>query len=170
MTKQLFATMGIPGSGKSYATQWFFNNVDGVQIINPDMIRLGLTGDESDQSRNNEVFTIAHNRLRSALSDAETKIVVFDATNIKKFARQHLLAIASEYKAKTALMIFDIDFPICSVRNEERERTVPMRAMLRMQAEFEDAMVEVPLELWDAVHLIVGDDETSIKLNPLNQS
>jgi hypothetical protein len=72
--------MGIPGSGKSHATQLFFAGLEDVLIVNPDSIRGMLTGDTADQSQNAEVFKTAHRLFADGILDPGTKVVVFDAT------------------------------------------------------------------------------------------
>jgi predicted kinase len=161
---RVFVTMGIPGSGKSYAVDRLFGNEDNLAVIRPDDIRAELCGDAADQSRNSDVFSVAHARLRDALMDEKIDWAVFDATNIKKFARQNLLAICQEFGAEAALVIFDIPFEICAVRNEERDRTVPADAMLRMQVEFEEAIEEVQFESWERIGHIVRADEEGVQL------
>lgn len=162
--KFLLATMGIPGSGKTYATHQMYADAPNAVIINPDAIRAELTGDAADQSRNAEVFQIAHQRVRDALADPDIGIVVFDATNTKRFAREALLAIASEFDTRTTLLMFDTDYETCCERNSLRERTVPDFAMVRMQAEFLSAKKCVPDEPWGKILRIISADEEGVTL------
>lgn len=84
--------VGISGSGKSTLSQIFTK--DGFEYISPDAIRKELTGNISDQSRNSEVFRIAHKKLRDA---ARRKArVVFDATNLRFDSLDAIAAIAKE--------------------------------------------------------------------------
>lgn len=150
MTRVL-VTMGIPGSGKSYCTSRVFGADPDTIIISPDQIRAEMLGDAADQSANAAVFERAHEMLRDALLAPNVKTVVFDATNIKRFARDRVRAIAEEYDAETTLLIFDTEWETCCERNEARERTVPQSAMVRMRAEFAEALESVESEGWTEI-------------------
>jgi predicted kinase len=79
----LLLPIGISGSGKStYIDQLAADNSN-VVVVSPDAIRRELTGDVSDQTRNKEVFKIAHERAAAAIRD--NKLVVFDATNTQQY-------------------------------------------------------------------------------------
>lgn len=164
MKKKLFVLMGIPGSGKSYAVDRLFGETKNLVVVSPDAIRAEMTGDAADQSKNREVFERAHLMVTTALANEDVQYVVFDATNTKKFARANLLAIAQEFDAIPSLLIFDVDFAICAARNETRDRTVPRHAMIRMQQEFGQALVEVESEPWGERNHIVSADEEGVKL------
>jgi predicted kinase len=84
--------VGISGSGKSRLSAQFAKT--GAKVINPDAIRKELTGDISDQSRNGEVFHIAHRRLDSHLKLHPDVDVVFDATNLELKSLKTLAEIA----------------------------------------------------------------------------
>lgn len=149
--KRVVVTMGIPGSGKSYTTDRVYGSKLGTIIISPDQIRAEMLGDAADQSANAAVFERAHEMLRDALLAPNVKTVVFDATNIKRFARDRVRAIAEEYDAETTLLIFDTEWETCCERNEARERTVPQSAMVRMRAEFAEALESVESEGWTEI-------------------
>jgi predicted kinase len=168
--KKALVTMGIPGSGKSYAVARLFRPEDKAYVINPDSIREELTGDAADQSRNGDVFDIAHLRLRTAIMDPDVNWVVFDATNVTKRARQNLLAIFQEFDVTAALLVFDIDFSVCAARNMDRDRTVPMHAMMRMQEDFEESLDEMVKEPWVRIDQIVYSDKEGVTLTPVNPS
>ena len=79
--------VGISGSGKS---TWIKTLVGmGYEVISPDDIRRELTGNISDQSKNNEVFSLAFQRAANALEN--NKNVIFDATNVSSDLRQKML-------------------------------------------------------------------------------
>jgi predicted kinase len=125
--------------------------MSGGLVVSPDAIRGELCGDAADQSRNAEVFKIAHELLVGGINDPTISVVVFDATSVQKRSRVELLKICAEHKAETALLVFDADFGVCMERNENRERTVPLHAMVRMQTSFEESLDEVASEGWDSV-------------------
>ena len=84
---KLILPVGISGSGKS---TWIKSQTDSnTVVVSPDDIRRELTGNISDQTKNGEVFQIAHKRVADALNAG--KNVIFDATNIKSRDRKSLM-------------------------------------------------------------------------------
>jgi predicted kinase len=153
---KVYVTMGIPGRGKSHATQLFFAGLEDVLIVNPDSIRAMLTGDAADQSQNAEVFKTAHRLFAGGILDPGTKVVVFDATNVQRRSREELLKICAECGVEATLLVFDVDFGLCAQRNYERERTVPLHAMVRLQTDFEKSLEQVASEEWGEVEFMEG--------------
>ena len=154
---KVFITMGIPGSGKS-----FFVNESwrpDIEVINPDRIRKMLTGSESDQTQNSRVFDLAHGRLRWLLLTSveidgvrpNLRAVIFDATNVQKFARQGLLDICAEFDAEPHLIVFDTPKEVCMERNRNRSRVVPDHAIKRMHGAFLEALDEIDSEGWASI-------------------
>jgi predicted kinase len=143
--------VGIPGSGKSTAAKQVAKAYNAT-VICPDDIREELTGNAADQSRNKEVFDLAHSRLADALKG--DGIVVFDATNVKRFARQNILDISEGSGATTALLVMDTPFDLCMERNKNRDRVVPDDAMHRMYKEFTTALNEIHDEPWVNIKII----------------
>jgi len=150
--KILIATMGIPGSGKTTEIRKFTTLNAGLTgvVISPDSIREELTGSETDQSKNSEVFDTAHRRLRKALLEKDV-MVIFDATNVKQFARQNLLDIANDMGAEPRLWVFHTSYEDCCYRNSHRERVVPDHAMERMYGEFKKSLEDIRDEPWAEV-------------------
>lgn len=150
--------MGIPGSGKStYAARWSPD-----EVVSPDRIRLMLTGDESDQSMNKQVFMVAHGRFRWLLTEmiaaerdgSGPRLAFFDATNVQKFARIALLDICKEFGVRAHLVCFDTPRQICMERNRNRSRVVPDHAIKRMHGFFLSALDEIENEGWDNIVVI----------------
>lgn len=76
--------VGISGSGKS---TWInANRKSNTVVISPDEIRRELTGNISDQSKNNDVFVLAFKKAIDALNNGND--VIFDATNVTSFHRK----------------------------------------------------------------------------------
>ena len=154
---KVYVTMGIPGSGKSYFVHRTIQNQQQddwdrtSSVINPDSIRKMLTGDEGDQTQNSRVFDLAHGRLRWLLLAASDPPVIFDATNVQKFARRNLLDICAEFDAEPHLIVFDTPKAVCLQRNRERERQVPDHAIKRMHGAFLEAMDQISNEGWASI-------------------
>lgn len=152
----VYVTMGIPGSGKSYWAERHSNMFSGTEVISPDKIREMLTGDESDQTQNGRVFDLAHGRLRWLLMTNEKESIIFDATNVQKFARQNLLDICAEFGAEPTLVVFDTPRALCLERNRNRSRVVPDHAIKRMHGSFLEAMDEIHHENWAIIDMAKG--------------
>lgn len=173
---KVFITMGIPGSGKSFFVNEVVSQHDavpprrGIEVVSPDRIRKMLTGDEGDQTQNSRVFDLAHGRLRWLLltatqtgilldpSDSTTPFsrpdsppVIFDATNVQKFARQNLLDICAEFDAEPHLLVFDTPRQVCMERNRSRSRVVPDHAIKRMHGAFLEALDQIDSEGWASI-------------------
>ena len=64
----LYVMCGLSGSGKSTIAKEYQKKIPGSVIISSDEIREELCdGDRADQSKNNEVFRIFHDRIRKNL-------------------------------------------------------------------------------------------------------
>lgn len=160
MIKKLVVMMGVPASGKStYVDTWveeLDENGRGHVVIRPDDIREELTGDASDQSANDEVFGVAHMRLRQSLRSS-APIVFFDATNVRPFARQNILDIVEEcnladgVKVSPVLVVMNINLEDAKRRNRTRDRVVPDHAIERMYEQFLDATIDAENEPWDHI-------------------
>lgn len=77
--------IGISGSGKSRLYKTEYSDI--VKIC-PDDIRLELTGDISDQSKNKEVFKIVDDRIAECVSNNTD--FYLDATNLNTNYREKL--------------------------------------------------------------------------------
>ena len=61
---KLYVLVGLSGSGKSTLAAQLAESDENTVIVSSDAIREELTGKIEDQSRNNEVFEIFHQRIR----------------------------------------------------------------------------------------------------------
>lgn len=86
--------VGISGSGKSTYIQNHLSGIPNLIIISPDDIRRELTGDVSDQSRNQEVFKLAEKRFISALYDSDD--VVVDCMNLSVKSLKRWISLAKK--------------------------------------------------------------------------
>ena len=112
---KLILPVGISGSGKS---TWIKSQTDpNTIVISPDDIRRELTGNISDQTKNAEVFQIAHKRVADALNAG--KNVIFDATNIKSRDRKSLMDYMKVHVDKSIeglAKVFSVDPEIAKQR------------------------------------------------------
>lgn len=134
----LYVPVGMPGCGKSTVAASLPSH---VVIVNPDSIREELTGDVTDQSKNSEVFRLAHDRAGEALTNGQN--VFFDATNLTPKARASLIKIAALTDAMPVAVLFLTPPAECRRRNRERSRIVPEAVMDAMEARRKQVTREV---------------------------
>lgn len=94
--------IGISGSGKS--TYVRSKNKRHFTIVCPDDIRLNLTGDVSDQTRNKEVWKIAYETLEISLGMGED--VIFDSTACNIETIKQLVEFAEKYHTEFCFKLF----------------------------------------------------------------
>lgn len=130
MKNSLIILVGIPGSGKSTWSKKLFP--DHVHVSS-DAIRAELS-EETDQTRNGEVFEIFFKRIGYALKAGRN--VVADSTALDSRARMELRLCAAINGNPTHLIYFsNCDQAI--VRNQNRDRVVPAHVMIRMLDKYE---------------------------------
>lgn len=129
-TTRLIVMIGLPGAGKTrLATA--LSAITPAIVISPDAIRRELS-EEADQSRNDEVFAIAHEGLVDALDAGRT--VIWDATCATPLDRERLLRASRRARvAPDALAVYlRVSFRTAQRRNAARARPVPEQAITRM--------------------------------------
>lgn len=143
--------VGISGSGKSRLSARFAKT--GAKVINPDAIRKELTGDISDQSRNGEVFRIAHRRLDSHLKLHPDVDVVFDATNLRLESLKTLAEIAENNSQRLCVYILadSLSVDTCLMRidrdlqkGKDRAATNKRDLLERMLQKFKVVVSQLP--------------------------
>lgn len=154
---KLILPVGVPGSGKSTAGQKNQNAL----VLSSDAIRGELFGDEAIQYDEDlarkmilergialdgmteeeirqkkqdlchmRVFEILNERVHQALK--EGKDVIYDATNLRRSLREHVLdEFRGEYDSAEA-WFFDLPVRIAIRRNDQRDRKVPRRVIRQM--------------------------------------
>ena len=110
MKKNLYFTLGIPGSGKS-------TYLSGKEpIVSTDEIRKQLFGDVNFWSREQEVFGVAQNRIINYFSSYQT--VYLDATMVESKHRDPFLAEIKEEvgDVKFTAILFEADVELSRQR------------------------------------------------------
>lgn len=156
MKKVIFG-IGIVGAGKTTTLKKIAGKY-GYEYICPDDIREELTGNAADQSRNEEVWTIACDRMRISLSNKDTN-VVFDATQTIPMVRRDFIKRARDYGAeKIQALLFSVPFETASERNMSRDRVVPQEVVEGMYAQ----LMETPPSINEGIDSIFKIDSEGI--------
>ncbi len=139
----LYVTIGIPGSGKS---RWAQTKTDAI-LVSTDAIRQELCGNITDQTRNAEVFDVAHAAIRCHLLAGHN--VVFDATNLRGFNREVLLKTLPPCDRVAVVFPCDAETAKARVRADIRDgknrSDVPDHAIERMARLFAEEVSETAL-------------------------
>ena len=123
----LVLLIGIPGSGKSSLAA-------GLQqacctVVATDQIRAALFGDASIQGD----WSLIWRQVERELQQADCRLTVYDATNIKRQARRAVirLALGIGYNQIIGLWL-NPPLALCLARNQQRTRQVPEVVIRRM--------------------------------------
>lgn len=144
--------IGIPASGKSTFAQEIMEDRDDIVYLSSDSIRDELFGDETTQSKNNEVFSHMLKMTKQALEDG--KHVIYDATNISRKRRKGLLQQLPKELRKVAVYL-DTDLKEVKERNMKRNRVVPESVINRM---YKNLQTPIYSEGWDNIVYHHSDD------------
>lgn len=150
-----YMTVGLPGSGKSCLAESIPNAV----IHSSDAIRAEILGNVNDQTKQEQVFDILHERVLSDLMAG--KDVVYDATNISYKRRinfLHQVRALHLPNLRTVCLFMAVPYETCVERNNNRERVVPEAVIRKMYLKFDIPMMA---EGWDEIR-INNDDEWGV--------
>ena len=121
----LYIMCGLSGSGKSTIATQITNENPNTVIVSSDAIREELTGNENDQSKNEDVFKIFHKRIREYLIKGIN--VIADATNLTMKSRRAILMNTLGLKVNKICCVIVKRFEQCKIDNSNRLRVVPER-------------------------------------------
>lgn len=122
MNPILALMVGVSGSGKSTYANGLKTSINAT-IVEPDAIRLELTGNASDQSQNDKVFSLAFKRSSDLL--AQGKNVVVDATSVDKWSRSKWIDLGKKNNAEIRAYVIKTPLELAKKRNLGRDRVVP---------------------------------------------
>ena len=128
MRSILAVMIGISGSGKStYAeglkTSLTVENKLPTVLVQTDAIRLELTGDATDQSQNNRVFSTAKTRVTGFLKQGKNCII--DATSLSRKDRRDWINIGQSTNTEIRAYFVNVDISKAKKQNLKRDRVVP---------------------------------------------
>lgn len=146
---KLIMLCGLPASGKSTLSLDLAEKENAV-VVSSDIMREELFNDVNNQDNNVDLFEKMHKRINKLLS--EGKNVIYDATNINRKRRIHL--INNELKADEYVAYYmNTPFNNCLLNDSNRARTVGRDVIDNM---YKTLHIPTKLEGWDDVVFING--------------
>ena len=135
MSKPILVVMiGISGSGKSTFARGLKTSL-GAEVVSTDDIRLEITGDATDQTRNGEVFGIARKRIDDLL--AQGKNAVIDATSLSQKDRRLWIDIGKKHGAEVLAYVVNRSVDVAKQQNLKRTRQVPDWVIDKQKSKFQ---------------------------------
>ena len=145
--------MGIPGSGKTTYLRPLAERYGFIYLC-PDDIRMELTGDPTDHTREEAVWDLARARIQQAFEGNAS--VVVDATFRIRRYRKEFVEFLREAGAHTVIGVYaQVPLEVAQERNQTRSRRVPPDVLLRMHA----SLAQEPPSLEDGFDALFTLDE-----------
>lgn len=152
MNKVYFLMLvGLPCSGKSTISKELAEKYNAT-IFSSDELRIEMFGDVNDQEHNQELFVELHKRIKDCLRNC--KSAIYDACNVNYKRRMAFLAELKSITCKKICVVIATPFTVCKMRNQVRERKVPLSVIMRMYKSFN---VPYWYEGWDDIQIEYGD-------------
>jgi protein phosphatase len=150
--------VGPSGSGKStFAARHF----EPTEILSSDALRAMVADDPNDQSATEAAFELLHTALGLRL--ARRRLTVVDATNVERWARAGLLAIARRHHRPAVAIAFALPVAVCLERNAARQdRRLPPASIRRQHRLMTASLDTLAEEGFSPVHRL-GEAETMAK-------
>lgn len=142
--------VGPSGAGKStFAARHFAP----TEALSSDGMRALVADDPNDQSATDAAFELLHSALGLRL--ARGRITVVDATNVDRWARERLLAVARRHDRPSVAIVFDLPLEVCLRRNAGRaDRQVPPAAIRRQHIKMRDSLAGLESEGFRPVEIL----------------
>lgn len=145
----LVVMFGIPGCGKSYASEKIAEMNESTFVMSSDAIREELYGTAACQDDPNRVFNILQQRATDHLKKGDS--VIIDATAlIKKYRVSNLKVYKDRYK-RAICVVCATDLDVVFKQNNERDRHVPEEVINRM---FKTMAFPRDEEGWDEIYIL----------------
>ena len=131
--------VGPVASGKSTLAEHYKRYMDTINvgetiILSSDALREELFGDINEQTRNQELFTELHRRIKQNI---DTKNIIVDATNVTVRSRRSLLNCVKKKECHKVAIVMTTPIEECKERNAKRERVVPEWVIDKQVGQFE---------------------------------
>lgn len=145
--------VGPSGCGKStFAGRHFAP----TQILSSDEMRARVADDPNDQTATEAAFELLHTAL--ALRLARRRTTVVDATNVERWARARLLAVARRVGRPSLAIVLALPLETCLSRNAGRADARPAAAVRRQYRWMLDSLETLGEEGFDSVRVLESDE------------
>lgn len=148
---KMILMVGLPCSGKSTKSKELAEKYNAT-IFSSDELRIEMFGDVNNQEHNQELFVELHKRIKDCLRDG--KSAIYDACSINYKRRMTFLAELKNIPCKKICIIMATPFAVCKMRNEVRERKVPLHVIMRM---YKNMNIPYWYEGWDDIQIEYGE-------------
>jgi predicted kinase len=138
--------VGPSGCGKSTFAARHFRS---TQVLSSDEMRAIVADDPGDQSATDAAFELLHTAL--ALRLARRRTAVVDATNVERWARERLLAVARRVGRPALAIVLALPLETCLARNLARADARPAAAIRRQHRWMLDSLASLPDEGFERV-------------------
>jgi len=152
MTK-IIMLVGLPASGKSMIAENLSINQNAI-IYSSDKLREELFNNVNEVTKNNELFTELHRRIKQDLLNG--KNTIYDATNISYKKRKSFIESLNKISCEKICYLIATPYERCLEQNQLRERKVPEYVIERMYKSFYIPQI---YEGWDTIEIIWDNTE-----------
>lgn len=143
----LVLLVGPSGSGKSTFAAGHFAP---TEVLSSDELRAMVADDPNDQTATDAAFELLHIALGLRL--ARGRLTVIDATNVERWARAELLAIARRRGRPATAIVLALPIAICLERNAARpDRRLPPAAIRRQHRRLLASLATLAEEGFDPI-------------------
>jgi predicted kinase len=139
--------VGPSGAGK---TTFAANHFAPTEVLSSDELRAMVADDPNDQTATDAAFELLHTALGLRL--ARARLTVVDATNVERWARERLLAIARRHRRPATAIVFALPLTVCLERNSSRsDRRRPPAAIRRQHGRLTTSLATLAEEGFDSI-------------------
>jgi predicted kinase len=150
----LVVLIGPSSSGKTTFASRHFPR---THVLASDEMRAIVADDPNDQSATEAAFELLHTALGLRLAARRTSVV--DATNVERWARGRLLAIARRASRQAIAIVLDLPLEVCLERNAARPDPRPAAALRRQHRWMQGSLMTLGEEGFDPVWRLGSPEE-----------
>jgi len=137
---QIVILIAPSGAGKSTFAKEFIRNNPSYVCLNADTLRGVIGENESDQLINARVFSVLTDMTKYFMKLGNNILV--DNTNYNLRNRKTFVDLGKANYYEVIAVTFDTDLATCLIRNESRERRVPLDVLHRQFDNYEKPTIE----------------------------